>query len=54
MLHLSGYDDRTRGGFDRMHRTEDRILTKLGVGPVFRPENPTSTARAPRRAKGRR
>lgn len=35
MLHLKGYDDRTDKGFDRMHRLEDRILTKLGVGAVF-------------------
>jgi probable rRNA maturation factor len=37
MLHLAGFDDRTQPEFERMHRTEDRILTRLGVGPVFRP-----------------
>lgn len=37
MLHLGGYDDRTDRDYRRMHRTEDRILVQLGVGPVFRP-----------------
>jgi probable rRNA maturation factor len=35
MLHLCGYDDRTAAAFRTMHATEDRILTQLGVGPVF-------------------
>src|SRR5437660_12213019 len=35
MLHLCGMDDRTQKGFERMHRMEDRILTKLGLGAVF-------------------
>lgn len=35
LLHLCGYDDKTAAGFKRMHAMEDRILTKLGVGPVF-------------------
>ncbi|HEX8911928.1 MAG TPA: rRNA maturation RNase YbeY [Humisphaera sp.] len=35
MLHLCGYDDTTPAEFARMHRAEDRILTRLGVGPVF-------------------
>jgi hypothetical protein len=35
MLHLAGFDDRTARGFATMHRTEDDILTRLGVGPVF-------------------
>ena len=43
LLHLSGYDDRTAPDFRRMHRTEDMILTQLGVGPVFAPR----VARAP-------
>jgi hypothetical protein len=46
VLHLAGYDDRTRRGFVRMHQREDRILKRIGVGPVFNP--------APRRATGRR
>ncbi len=35
LLHLCGYDDRTAADFRRMHRTEDDILGRLGVGPVF-------------------
>ena len=35
MLHLLGYDDRTARDFATMHRTEDDILTRLGIGPVF-------------------
>jgi probable rRNA maturation factor len=37
MLHLCGFDDRTARGFERMHRAEDDLLKKIGVGPVFRP-----------------
>ena len=35
MLHLSGFDDRTAAGYRAMHRKEDQILMRLGVGPVF-------------------
>ena len=35
MLHLAGFDDRTAPDFATMHRTEDDILTRIGVGPVF-------------------
>jgi rRNA maturation RNase YbeY len=35
MLHLSGFDDRTDRGFQRMHHAEDNILIRLGLGPVF-------------------
>ena len=35
MLHLLGYDDRNRRAFRTMHRTEDDLLTQLGIGPVF-------------------
>jgi len=35
MLHLCGFDDRTDAGFAAMHRTEDQILTQIGIGPVF-------------------
>ncbi len=35
MLHLLGHDDRTEAGFRTMHRTEDAILTRLGLGPQF-------------------
>jgi probable rRNA maturation factor len=50
MLHLAGYDDRTAADFRRMHRTEDEILTQLGIGPVFH----RSEAAAAARVKGRR
>lgn len=35
MLHLAGFDDRTESGFRTMHRTEDAVLTRLGLGPQF-------------------
>lgn len=35
MLHLLGYDDLTDLAYAKMHRTEDRILTQLGLGKVF-------------------
>jgi probable rRNA maturation factor len=37
LLHLSGWDDRTAAQYQRMHRMEDAILCRLGVGPVFLP-----------------
>jgi probable rRNA maturation factor len=37
MLHLAGFDDRTAAQYKRMHRAEDDILARLGVGPVFDP-----------------
>ena len=40
MLHLCGFDDRTHRAFRAMHTKEDEILTRLGVGPVFRPDPP--------------
>jgi hypothetical protein len=35
MLHLCGYDDRTDRDFAAMHRREDHILSRLGVGAIF-------------------
>jgi probable rRNA maturation factor len=35
LLHLNGFDDRTARGFRLMHRREDYILSRLGIGPVF-------------------
>lgn len=53
LLHLCGYDDRTSCAFDLMHRTEDMILTKLGVGPVFSAGEARRTAQpTQRRSKG--
>ena len=53
MLHLCGHDDRTDASFRAMHRTEDRILAQLGVGPVFNTDGP-SPAPAPRKAPRKR
>lgn len=36
MLHLCGFDDRTDADFAKMHRKEDEILRRIGVGPVFK------------------
>ena len=47
LLHLSGYDDRTARDFRRMHRTEDMILTQLGVGPVVAPPRGAGASPAP-------
>jgi probable rRNA maturation factor len=38
LLHLCGFDDRTEPQYNRMHRMEDRILRRLGVGAVFKPK----------------
>jgi probable rRNA maturation factor len=56
LLHLCGYDDRTGADFRAMHRAEDQILTRLGVGPVFAPPDrpaPDRTA-SPRTRTSRR
>jgi rRNA maturation RNase YbeY len=45
MLHLAGFDDRTDPGFRAMHRTEDRILSRLGLGAVFHHEPPAGSKR---------
>jgi rRNA maturation RNase YbeY len=52
MLHLAGFDDRTDRDFAAMHRTEDDILTRIGVGPVFSPPGVRSGQR--KHAPGRR
>jgi probable rRNA maturation factor len=52
MLHLSGYDDKTAREFKIMHRTEDDLLTRLGVGAVFHPLR-SPTASVPRNRKVR-
>jgi probable rRNA maturation factor len=48
MLHLCGFDDRTKSDFEAMHKTEDAILTDLGIGPIFDP----AARRTPRRVSG--
>lgn len=50
MLHLVGFDDRTAAGFREMHRREDDILRRLGIGPVFAP--PRGGRRAAARTGG--
>jgi probable rRNA maturation factor len=40
LLHLTGHDDLDDAAHRKMHRAEDRILTAIGVGPVFRPPRP--------------
>ena len=51
MLHLCGYDDRTERGYRVMHRMEDQLLTRLGLGPVFQLESTSKTRK--RRGAGR-
>lgn len=45
MLHLTGYDDRTEDDYRQMHRKEDEILRRLGVGPVFDNQPPSENGR---------
>jgi probable rRNA maturation factor len=35
VLHLCGMNDARKKDFDEMHRLEDEILTRIGVGAVF-------------------
>ena len=55
LLHLTGHDDLDDAGHRRMHRAEDRILTAIGVGPVFHTSRASAalTSRA-KKAVGRR
>lgn len=46
MLHLAGLDDRTDKAFEAMHRTEDQILSAIGVGPVFAAAGSSRAAQA--------
>lgn len=36
VLHCAGFDDRTPEDFAAIHAEEDRILTAVGIGPIFR------------------
>ena len=38
VLHAIGHDDHDPEAHDRMHAEEDRLLTEVGVGPVYRVE----------------
>ena len=35
MLHCVGHDDHNENDYKQMHEEEDRILTEIGVGPVW-------------------
>jgi len=39
LLHVRGYDDRTPADAVRMHRREDALLIRLGVGPIYKPRS---------------
>jgi len=52
LLHLNGFDDRTGSDFRRMHAMEDDILTRLGVGPTFKPRPRTKRAAKAAGARG--
>ena len=45
VLHLSGYDDLDAAAYRRMHLAEDRILNRLGLGPIFATATPTTGSR---------
>jgi probable rRNA maturation factor len=49
MLHLAGFDDRTPADYTAMHAMEDRILGKLGIGPVFASGTPAARRRGGRK-----
>jgi probable rRNA maturation factor len=53
MLHLCGFDDRTEAAFQKMHRMEDDILIRLGLGPVFAPADSSRSTRALASRRGR-
>lgn len=35
LMHLLGEDDHDQAGYQKMHRREDELLTRAGLGPVF-------------------
>lgn len=35
LMHLLGEDDHDEAGYQQMHRREDELLTRAGLGPVF-------------------
>ncbi len=44
VLHLLGYEDGNPDEAARMHDTEDRILSSIGLGPIFDVDAEVSTA----------
>jgi probable rRNA maturation factor len=42
ILHCLGFDDHEEADFERMHAVEDAVLTQIGVGPIYRREDPGS------------
>ena len=40
VLHLLGYDDHSDSQAERMHESEDAILSAIDVGPVYRESQP--------------
>jgi probable rRNA maturation factor len=50
MLHLCGFDDKTKAAFRQMHRKENELLVRLGLGPVF---GEVETGDAQRKPMGR-
>ena len=45
-LHCLGFDDHDDAAFELMHAEEDRILTAIGIGPIFSYE-PSAQAEEP-------
>ncbi len=53
VLHLTGFDDLTEDGYCKMHRKEDEILKRLGIGAVFASgQPPQPRSRLSRRGGG--
>ncbi len=50
VLHCAGFDDETAEGFEAMHAEEDRILTAIGVGPIFARDRSGRDEKSPARA----
>jgi probable rRNA maturation factor len=53
VLHCLGHDDHSDEGYERMHAEEDRILTAIGIGPVFHARHSALGARHPSHPGGR-
>jgi rRNA maturation RNase YbeY len=51
LLHVLGYNDTTSKAAARMHKREDELLVRLGVGPVY--ARPPSPERGKQRAAGK-